>query len=126
MWDLSSPTRMEPAPPALEAWSLNHWTAREVQLLIYLIGRTICQLREMTKENGKSFIDPCNLQPDLGRCLKFINYPPHLRKPSRDAGWSLGGGRSASRRNPWCPMQPAASVALPTADPNWDVSAGDG
>ena len=21
---------MEPAPPALEAWSLNHWTAREV------------------------------------------------------------------------------------------------
>ena len=29
MWDLSSPTR-ELVPLAVEAWSLNHWTAREV------------------------------------------------------------------------------------------------
>ena len=28
--DLSSPTGMETVPPAMEAWSLNHWTAREV------------------------------------------------------------------------------------------------
>ena len=25
MWDLSSQTRDEPIPPAVEAWSLNHW-----------------------------------------------------------------------------------------------------
>ena len=30
MWDLMPPPRTEPAPPALEAGSLNHWTAREV------------------------------------------------------------------------------------------------
>ena len=32
MWDLSSPTRdqIKPMPTAVEAWSLNHWTAREV------------------------------------------------------------------------------------------------
>ena len=30
MWDLSSLTRIEPEPPAVEARSLNHWTAREV------------------------------------------------------------------------------------------------
>ena len=30
MWDLSSRLRIEPVPPALEAQSLNHWTAREV------------------------------------------------------------------------------------------------
>ena len=30
MWDVSSPTN---APAALEAWSLNHWTAREVPLV---------------------------------------------------------------------------------------------
>ena len=33
MWDLSSQTRgpgIEPAPPAVEARSLNQWTAREV------------------------------------------------------------------------------------------------
>ena len=30
MWDLSSPTRDRTCALALEAWSLNHWTAREV------------------------------------------------------------------------------------------------
>ena len=28
---------IEPAPPAVEAQSLNHWTTREVQLHIYLL-----------------------------------------------------------------------------------------
>ena len=30
MWDLSSPPVLKPPPPAVEAQSLNHWTAREV------------------------------------------------------------------------------------------------
>ena len=30
MWDLSSPTRDRTHTPALEVWSLNHWTAMEV------------------------------------------------------------------------------------------------
>ena len=30
IWDLSSLTRIEPAPSALGAWSLNQWTTREV------------------------------------------------------------------------------------------------
>ena len=34
--DLSSTTRMEPSPPAVEAQSLNHWTAREVLILNFL------------------------------------------------------------------------------------------
>ena len=29
MWDLSFPARDEPEPPAVETWSLNHWTTRE-------------------------------------------------------------------------------------------------
>ena len=32
MWDLSSPAK--PVPPAVGAWSLNHWTAREVLLFL--------------------------------------------------------------------------------------------
>ena len=32
MWDLSSQSGIEPTPPALEAQSLNRWTAREVPL----------------------------------------------------------------------------------------------
>ena len=35
MWDLSSLTRDKRTPPALGAQSLNHWTAREVQLGVY-------------------------------------------------------------------------------------------
>ena len=31
MQDLSSPTRDDPAPPAVEAQSLNYWNSREVQ-----------------------------------------------------------------------------------------------
>ena len=31
--DLNSLTRMEPIPPALEAQSLNHWTARKVPII---------------------------------------------------------------------------------------------
>ena len=27
---------IEPAPPALEVWSLNHWTAREVPAIIFI------------------------------------------------------------------------------------------
>ena len=30
MWDLIPGPRIESVPPALEAWSLNHWIAREV------------------------------------------------------------------------------------------------
>ena len=30
MWDLSSPTRVRTHTPAVEVWSLNHWTAKEV------------------------------------------------------------------------------------------------
>ena len=30
MWDLSSPTRVELTPLAVEARSLNHWATREV------------------------------------------------------------------------------------------------
>ena len=30
MWDLSFPTRIKPVPPAVGAWSLNHWTTREL------------------------------------------------------------------------------------------------
>ena len=30
---------IKPAPPALEAWSLNHWTAREVLKIILEIRR---------------------------------------------------------------------------------------
>ena len=32
MWDLSLQPEIEPAPPALEARSLNHWTARGVPI----------------------------------------------------------------------------------------------
>ena len=38
MRDLSSPTRIEPSPPAVEARSPNHWTAREVLWHIFIFA----------------------------------------------------------------------------------------
>ena len=35
MWDLSCPTGIEPEPPALKVQNLNHWTTREVLLLLH-------------------------------------------------------------------------------------------
>ena len=39
MWDLNSPSKepgIETMPPALRAWSLKHWTAREVSDYIFI------------------------------------------------------------------------------------------
>lgn len=36
MWDLSS-LGLEPVPPAMEAWSLNHWPSREVLIMEFLL-----------------------------------------------------------------------------------------
>ena len=36
MWHLSSPSRIEPTPPVLEAWRLNHWTTKEVPYLFFI------------------------------------------------------------------------------------------
>ena len=33
MWNLVPRSEIEPAPPALEAWRLSHWTTKEVLLL---------------------------------------------------------------------------------------------
>ena len=35
--DLSSPTRDEPMPPAVEAQSPNDWTTREVLIVVFLL-----------------------------------------------------------------------------------------
>ena len=35
-WDLSSPTKDYTHAPALEAWSLNHWTARRVPPTLFM------------------------------------------------------------------------------------------
>ena len=34
MWDLVPQSGIEPRPPALTAWSLSHWTIREVPVYI--------------------------------------------------------------------------------------------
>ena len=39
MWDLSSPPVIEPTPPALEAWSQNHWAVREVPISLLFFSK---------------------------------------------------------------------------------------
>ena len=38
MQDLSPPPGTEPVPPAVEAWSLNHWTTKEVPYPSFYTG----------------------------------------------------------------------------------------
>lgn len=38
MWDLNTPTGIEPPPTALEAWSRHHWIAREVLHPVFTNG----------------------------------------------------------------------------------------
>ena len=42
MTDLSSLTRDQTVPPAPQAWSLNHWTDKEVHLACLFISPCIC------------------------------------------------------------------------------------
>ena len=37
MWDLVPQSGVTPGPPALEVWSLSHWTTREVLLCLFLV-----------------------------------------------------------------------------------------
>ena len=39
--DLTSPTRIKPAPPAMEVRSLKEWTAREVPYIHLLLSHTV-------------------------------------------------------------------------------------
>ena len=36
IWDLVPQPGIKPGPPALEAWSLGHWTTREVSICAFL------------------------------------------------------------------------------------------
>ena len=39
MWNLFSEPRIEHGPPALEAWSLSHWTTGEVPAEMFKLGK---------------------------------------------------------------------------------------
>ena len=104
MWDLSFPTRDGTGAPAMEAWSLNHWTAREFphrsdwppDYLSDLISRKIflqCKFEEMRKSlpgapSGPAALSPTTLllYPSAWNALFLLSgfhrsawsvYPPH-------------------------------------------------
>ena len=47
---------IEPAPPAVEAWSLNHQTAREVPGLIYFKTRNLCFLTPCPASGNHQYV----------------------------------------------------------------------
>ena len=44
MWDLSSPTRDRTHTPCIGRQSLNHWTAREVSISVFLCVLSWCEV----------------------------------------------------------------------------------
>ena len=51
MWDLSSLTRERTLNPCMEEWCLNHWTAREVPIIM-LLDSEICLEKYIFKFKG--------------------------------------------------------------------------
>ena len=50
MWDFVSRPGMEPVPPALEAWNLNHWTTREIpNLQLHSFNFTVDSIKFSTE-----------------------------------------------------------------------------
>ena len=45
---------IDPVPPALEAWSLNHWTTREVSNMCILMFVNYTQTLQKLKKNEKT------------------------------------------------------------------------
>ena len=85
MWDLCSLTRDWTCTPALTAWSLNHWTAREVLgsggFYVDLWGTSL--VAQMVKASAYNAGDP-DLITELGRSPGEGNgNPPWTVEPSR-------------------------------------------
>ena len=61
---------MEPGPPALGAWSLNHWTTREVpsECFLYQVGRTVRQDLDLLGHKSP-FLQSTHCSLSLGRNL---------------------------------------------------------
>ena len=82
MRDLSFQTGMEPMPPAMEVWSLNHWTAREVPTVQFLKVLPYMSLAlppdHLSQGQHLSFC--------LSLTLLFMNEPMHVAQILRSAG----------------------------------------
>ena len=86
MWDLSSLTRIGPMHPALEVWSVNHWTTREV-----LEGLFICPVLSCSPRHSPSLnLAAHNLTP-------WLRWERHeLPWNENRVSWAAGGAGTSS------------------------------
>ena len=63
MWDLSSPPVLKPPPPAVEAQSLNHRTAREVPEIRFSQSLELVYVGKLVKNHGL-FLGSVSFLPD--------------------------------------------------------------
>ena len=73
VWDLVPRPGIEPRPPALGAWSLNHWTTREVPVLFK--DMNVCDMLEMSYKSimnlafkGLASREICGSKASLPNC----------------------------------------------------------
>ena len=60
VWDLSSQTGIKPMSPALEAQNLNHWTSREVLILVYFLPIFFLCTNNFNHSRSTLFMQPIN------------------------------------------------------------------
>ena len=87
IWDLVPWLGIEPRPPALGAWSLSHWTIREVPVSAFQYAIWVCHSFSSTEQVSFNFMAAVTICSGFGAqenkvCHRFHCFPTCL--PWRD------------------------------------------
>ena len=66
IWDLVPWPGIEPRPPALGAWSLSHWTIREVPVSAFQYAIWVCHSFSSTEQVSFNFMAAVTIWSDFG------------------------------------------------------------
>ena len=92
MWDPVHQPGIEPVPPVLETWSLNHWTSREVS--------NICIFSFELRLKGNS-LDLKNLPAGQGTRVQSLGQEDPLEKEMATHS-SVLAWENSMERGAWC------------------------
>ena len=82
MWDLVPWPGIKPRPPAFGAWSLSHWTIREVPLSAFQYAIWVCHSFSFTEQVSFNYMAAFTICSDFGtqekNSLSLFPFFPHL------------------------------------------------
>ena len=135
-WDLSSWPGIEPTVPALEAWGLNHWTAREIPLRYFWsyfpylenvsnsLRNSLSQLPLQVWGKHVLYTGQSNREREMlnSKCI-HVKKGNRRKKFSGDCG---GSGIGSLKLHCFCPTAASGVCELWCIMCWWDSGVGDG